>query len=200
MTDRIIAILRGVRPDEVVAIAGALVDAGITRIEVPLNSPDPFDSIAKAARELGNTADIGAGTVIRPEDVDAVHEAGGTFIVSPNCDPAVIARASAHDMPAFPGVFTPTEAFAAIAAGAAGLKFFPAELLGPAGIKAMKAVLPADMPVYAVGGAGPDNFGAFLSSGCHGFGLGSFLYKPGMTPDDVRIRADAAVAALEKEI
>lgn len=196
-TPTIIAILRGIRPDEVVDICAALIDAGITHIEVPLNSPDPLISIKTAANAFADRAQIGAGTVLTVEEVEAVHRAGGTFIVSPNCDTEVIALTRALGMASYPGVFSPTEAFSAIKAGATALKIFPAELVGPVGIKAMRAVLPKTMPVYAVGGASPENFLDYLAAGCTGFGLGSFLYKPGATPDEVRARAQKAVAACQ---
>lgn len=196
----IIAILRGITPDEIEDVCEALIDAGITRIEVPLNSPDVMVSIEKAATQFGGTAEIGAGTVLSPEDVDAVAEAGGKFIVSPDCNTTVIAHTLARGLTSYPGVFTPSEAFAAIRAGATGLKFFPAELIGPKGIKAMKAVLPPDIPVYAVGGANPDNFSEFFAVGCTGFGLGTYLYAPGRAAGDVAERAHAAVAAYDKGI
>ena len=194
----IIAILRGIRPEEAIPVCDALVEAGITLIEVPLNSPDPLASIGSAAKLFAGRAEIGAGTVLTPENVDAVADAGGSFIVSPDTNPAVIARTIARGLQSFPGVFTPTDAFAALRAGATGLKFFPAEVLGPRGIKAMKAVLPPDVPLYAVGGANPDNFSEYLAAGCAGFGLGTYLFKPGMSASDVADRARTAVAAYDK--
>lgn len=194
----IIAILRGIVPGEAVAICTALTDAGITRIEIPLNSPQPLESIRLAAKALGERAEIGAGTVLTATQVDEVKAAGGTFIVSPNCDPEVITHTRESGMGSYPGVFSPTEAFAAIKAGASGLKMFPAEVLGANGIKAMKAVLPPEMPVYAVGGAGPDNFDLYFDAGCAGFGLGSYLFKPGRDAAEVAERAKAAVAAYDK--
>jgi 2-dehydro-3-deoxyphosphogalactonate aldolase len=193
----LIAILRGITPDEAVAVCETLAKAGIAMIEVPLNSPRPIDSIRAAAAALRGRASIGAGTVLSPDEVDAVAEAGGSFIVSPDCNDAVIARTLARGLRSYPGVFTPTEAFRAIRAGAHGLKFFPAEVLGVVGIKAMKAVLPPEMPLYAVGGANPDTFADFLAAGCTGFGLGSYLYKPGATPAGIAERAKAAVAAYD---
>ncbi|WP_428924913.1 2-dehydro-3-deoxy-6-phosphogalactonate aldolase [Marinibacterium sp. SX1] len=197
----IVAILRGVRPDEVEAIAGVLVDSGITRIEVPLNSPDPLDSVARLARGYGEVALIGAGTVLSPEDVQAVRDAGGRLIVSPDCNADVIRATKAAGMLSFPGVMTPTECFAALRAGADGLKFFPGSLVGPAGLKAIRAVLPPETEVLAVGGAGPDNLAEWIAAGANGFGIGSELYAPGMGPADVAARAvdlvaryDAAVA------
>lgn len=193
----IIAILRGITPAETVDVCQALISAGITMIEVPLNSPDALTSIALASNSLGDDAAIGAGTVLSKKHVWAVSDAGGTFIVSPDTNKQVIEETVRLQMLSYPGVFTPTDAFRAIKAGATGLKFFPAEVLGAKGIKAMKAVLPADMPVYAVGGANPDNFGEYFAAGCTGFGLGTYIYKPGMTATDVAARAAAAVAAYD---
>lgn len=194
----IIAILRGITPDEAVPVCTALVEAGITLIEVPLNSPNAVDSISRAASALSDRAEIGAGTVLTPEDVRAVAGAGGTFIVSPDTNPEVIAETVRLGLKSYPGVFSPTDAFAAIRAGATGLKFFPAEVLGAKGIKAMKAVLPPTMPLYAVGGANPDNFHEFFAAGCSGFGLGTYIFKPGMAVADVAERAALAVAAYDK--
>ena len=161
-------------------------------------APEALTSIALAAQALGTRATIGAGTVLSKKQVDAVVEAGGKFIVSPDTNKLVIERTVAHGLLSFPGVFTPTEAFRAIRAGATGLKFFPAEVLGAKGIKAMKAVLPADIPLYAVGGANPDNFAEYFAAGCAGFGLGTYLYKPGMTLEESKARAQAAVAAYDR--
>jgi len=195
---RIIAILRGISPAETADVCEALVSAGITMVEVPLNSPEPMASIGLAAKQLQGRALIGAGTVLSAENVDAVAEAGGSFIVAPDCNEAVIERTLARGLRSYPGVFSPTEAFRAIGAGAHALKLFPAEVLGPVGIKAMKAVLPEDLPLYAVGGANPDTFAAYFAAGCAGFGLGTFLYKPGYTLDDIAKRAKAAVAAYDR--
>lgn len=201
MTDHrhLIAILRGVRPDEVAGVCEALITAGITMIEVPLNSPRPFESIGLAVDAFGGRAMIGAGTVLTPDEADHVADAGGSFIVSPDTNPAVIEQTRRRNMLSYPGVFTPTEAFSAIRSGATGLKFFPAEVLGPTGIRAMKAVLPSDIPLYAVGGANPDNFGAYFAAGCAGFGLGTYVFKPGMRPDEIAARARSAVAAYDGE-
>jgi 2-dehydro-3-deoxyphosphogalactonate aldolase len=196
----IIAILRGITPEESVAVCTALVDAGITLIEVPLNSPNAVDSIGRAAKALSDRAEIGAGTVLTPEDVRAVAGAGGTFIVSPDTNAEVIAETVRLGLKSYPGVFTPTDAFTAIRSGAAGLKFFPAEVLGTKGIKAMKAVLPKDMPVYAVGGANPDNFGDYFDVGCTGFGLGTYIFKPGMSVENVAERAALAVSAYDRGV
>lgn len=193
----IIAILRGITPPEALAVCEALVDAGIGMIEVPLNSPDALQSIRLAAASLGSRADIGAGTVLTKDQVDAVAEAGGNFIVSPDTSEQVIKQTLDRGMRSYPGVFTPTDAFSAIRYGAHGLKFFPAEVLGSKGIKAMKAVLPPNLPVYAVGGAAPDNFAEYFAAGCAGFGLGTYLYKPGRPAAEVAERAAAAVAAYD---
>jgi 2-dehydro-3-deoxyphosphogalactonate aldolase len=196
----LIAILRGITPPETLAVCAELIAAGITLIEVPLNSPEALKSIADAAARFPTEALIGAGTVLTPADVDAVKAAGGQFVVSPDTNPAVIARTRELGMASYPGVFSPTDAFSALRAGATGLKFFPAEVLGPKGIKAMKAVLPPAVPLYAVGGANPDNFGEYFAAGCAGFGLGTYIFKPGMTATDVATRARTAVAAYDKEI
>lgn len=192
---RLIAILRGVKPDEAAAMARALVDAGITMIEVPLNSPEPLKSIARMKEAVGSAALIGAGTVLTVGDVANVRNTGGEFVVSPNCDVDVIARTKELGMGSWPGVLTPTECFAAIRAGADGLKIFPASIIGAEGIKAMRAVLPKDIPVYAVGGVGPDDFARYAQAGCDGFGLGSGIYKPGMTAEEVRRAATTYVSA-----
>jgi 2-dehydro-3-deoxyphosphogalactonate aldolase len=193
----LIAILRGITPSETVHVCQALIAAGITMIEVPLNSPDALTSIALASNALGDDAAIGAGTVLSRKQVWAVSDAGGTFIVSPDTNKAVIEETVRLQLLSYPGVFTPTDAFRAIKAGATGLKFFPAEVLGPKGIKAMKAVLPPELPVYAVGGANPDNFGEYFAAGCTGFGLGTYLYKPGMDVAQVAEHAATAVAAYD---
>lgn len=194
----IIAILRGITPPETLEVCEALVLAGITMIEVPLNSPEALRSIEDAARMFDGRALVGAGTVLSRADVDAVADAGGRFVVSPDTNPAVIGATLERGMTSYPGVFTPSDAFTAIRSGATGLKFFPAEVLGPKGIKAMKAVLPPEMPLYAVGGANPDNFAEYFAAGCAGFGLGTYIFKPGMSAADVAYRATTAVAAYDQ--
>lgn len=197
---KLVAILRGVKPDEVVAIGEALVETGFSMIEVPLNSPDPLDSIARLSKALGDRALTGAGTVLSVEDVDRVCDAGGRLIVSPNCDADVIGRTLGHGMVSMPGVFTPTECFAAIKAGTRSIKLFPASLHGPAGVKAIKAVLPLDVELYAVGGAAADTFGDWLAAGVAGFGIGTALYKPGDNADTVRTAATRMIAAYDRAL
>lgn len=196
MTEPIIAILRGLTPAEALPVGRALLEAGIDRIEVPLNSPQPLDSIRLMATALAGQATIGAGTVLTAEQVAQVEDAGGRMIVSPNADPAVIRETRARGLESWPGVYTATECFAAIAAGATGLKLFPADQAGPGMLKALRAVLPQDLPVYAVGGAGPENFAEWLQAGAQGFGIGSALYRPGDAPETVAARARAIVTAL----
>ena len=191
----LVAILRGLKPGEAVAIGQSLFDAGIEAIEVPLNSPEPFVSIASIVAALPETALVGAGTVLTAADVDALAKAGGRLLVSPNIDAEVMARAMHHGMVTMPGVFTPTEAFLAIRLGASALKFFPASVLGAGGISAMRAVLPADTVVGAVGGVSEKDFAGYKAAGVTAFGLGSSLFKPGMSVDEVATRALAAVTA-----
>lgn len=193
----LIAILRGITPDEAIAAAEALVEAGITTIEVPLNSLDPFTSIGRMAAALGGRAQIGAGTVLTAGEVEKVAAAGGRLVVSPNADAAVIRATRGAGLESWPGVMTPTECFAAIAAGATGLKLFPAPLVGPEGLRALRAVLPPAVPVYAVGGAGPDSFAAWFAAGADGFGIGTGLYVPSRTAAEIGARARDIVAAYD---
>jgi 2-dehydro-3-deoxyphosphogalactonate aldolase len=193
----LIAILRGVRPEEVVGIGETLVDAGFSLIEVPLNSPDPLDSVARLSTALAGRAVIGAGTVLREEDVAAVQAAGGTMIVSPNTNIAVIEATASAGLVSLPGISTPSEAFAALDAGATALKLFPAEGSSPAVLKAMRAVLPSNVRVLPVGGITPENLAPWRNAGAAGFGLGSALYVPGLTADEVGIRARKFIAALQ---
>jgi 2-dehydro-3-deoxyphosphogalactonate aldolase len=193
----LVAILRGLPPTDAEAVGEALVAAGIRAIEVPLNSPDPLESIRRLAARFGNASLIGAGTVLSAADVAAVAAAGARFIVAPNSDPAVIAVARAAGLQSVPGVFTPTEAFAALAAGADALKLFPAELSSPAGLRALRAVLPSGTAILPVGGVGPEQFAAWRAAGAAGFGLGSALYRPGDSAAEVGARAAAMVAAYE---
>jgi 2-dehydro-3-deoxyphosphogalactonate aldolase len=197
MSRPLIAILRGITTAEALRVCQALIEAGIDRIEVPLNSPDPLTTIAAMVQEFGATALIGAGTVLTLQNVADVAAAGGKLIVSPNCDPEVIAASKAAGLQSWPGVMTPTECFAALKAGADGLKIFPANLIGPEGVKAMRAVLPKACPVYAVGGAGASNFGQWIKAGADGFGIGTALYTPGLTVAEVGARAREIVAAFD---
>lgn len=175
----LIAILRGIRPDEAEPIGEALIEAGWRIIEVPLNSPEPLKSIERLQARFGDRALIGAGTVLTPAQVADVAATGARVIISPNANPAVIEATAARGLISLPGVATPTEAFAAIAAGATGIKAFPAEAIPPFVIKAWKAVLPKEIPVFAVGGVTPDNMKAYVDAGASGFGIGGALYKPG---------------------
>lgn len=194
----IVAILRGVAPDDVIGVGDALFAAGIRIVEVPLNSPEPFRSIAALAKRFEGRMVVGAGTVLDVESVDRLKVSGGQISVSPDCNPPVIARAVERGMVPLPGVFTPTEAFAAVRAGARHLKLFPAEAASPKTVKAWKAVLPRDVNVYAVGGVTPANMKDWAEAGCAGFGIGSNIYKPGMNADDVGKAARDFVAAWKK--
>jgi 2-dehydro-3-deoxyphosphogalactonate aldolase len=191
----LIAILRGLDPARAVATGEALIAAGIDRIEVPLNSPDPLRSIAAMQDALGGRAQIGAGTVIAPDQVRAVAATGATFIVSPNTDPAVIGQTRDLGLGSYPGAFTASECFAALQAGATALKLFPAAQLGCDGLAALRAVLPAGTRIYAVGGVGPRDFALWRQAGVDGFGLGSALFRPGWSAAEVTAAAREAVAA-----
>jgi len=190
----IAAILRGVAPDEVDAIGDALVEAGITIIEVPLNSPNPFESIKRLAARHGAHALIGAGTVLEASDVARVTDAGGRLMVAPNFDADVVRAATAAGLAALPGVMTPSEGFAALKAGADGLKLFPAEIIPPAVFRAWRAVFPAETLLLAVGGVGVDSIAAYRAAGASGYGIGSALYKPGRSAADTGKLARALVA------
>lgn len=194
----LIAILRGVSTGEAVAVASELIESGISKIEVPLNSPDPIDTISLLQRTLGSQASFGAGTVLTVDQVEAVAATGASLIVSPNCNTDVIRASKSLGLESYPGVMTPTECFTAIEAGANGLKFFPASLIGPQGIAALKAVLPSDTRTYAVGGASPDNFADWFAVGITGFGIGSALYKPGRSLQEIREIADQIVDAYDR--
>jgi len=194
----LVAILRGLRPEETNETIAALCEAGFEAIEIPLNSPDPFHSIRIAVDSAPADTLIGAGTVLSVNDVERLAEAGGTLMVSPNVDTDVIGRATAHHMVSMPGVFTPTEALGAVRAGASGLKFFPAFVLGPAGIAAIRAVLPPDIEIGAVGGVSHQNYRDYQSVGVRTFGLGSSLYKPGMKVEEIASRAKESVAVYDQ--
>lgn len=200
MTKAIIAILRGLIPADALSVGRALIDAGIDRIEVPMNSPDPLESIRLMSTSFAGQATIGAGTVLNVADVGRVADAGGRMIVSPNTNPDVIRESVRLGLASYPGVFTATECFTAIAAGATGLKLFPAEQAGTGTLKALRAVLPPEVAVYAVGGVGPANFADWLAAGAQGFGLGTSLYRPGDTAEQVSARAIEIMAALPRQL
>jgi 2-dehydro-3-deoxyphosphogalactonate aldolase len=191
----LVAILRGVPPDRIEGVATTLFEAGIRAIEVPLNSPEPFKSIGILAKKFGDRCLCGAGTVLTPPDVDRVADAGGRLLVTPNTNPAVIARGVEKSMTVMPGFYTPSEGFAAVAAGSRYLKLFPASSGGISHLQAMLAVLPKNVPVYAVGGVGAGNMAEWKKAGAAGFGLGSDLFKPGFTDAEIAERARKCVAA-----
>jgi 2-dehydro-3-deoxyphosphogalactonate aldolase len=191
----LVAILRGLRPDEAVEIGQALVDAGFSLLEVPLNSPEPFVSIRRLAEAFGGRALVGAGTVLAASDVGRLRDAGGTLCIMPHADLTVIREAKRQGLLCVPGVATPTEAFAALDAGADGLKLFPAEMLPPAVVKSWRAVLPKGTRLYPVGGITPQAMAAYMAAGATGFGLGSALYKAGLSPGELGANASAFVSA-----
>ncbi|MEM7016629.1 MAG: 2-dehydro-3-deoxy-6-phosphogalactonate aldolase [Pseudomonadota bacterium] len=192
----LVAILRGIKPDEVIAIGEVLLETGIRIIEVPLNSPEPYQSIHRLAQQFGQNALIGAGTVTTEVELEQVAQAGGKLIVSPHTAPELIRSTKQRSLLAVPGFFTPSEAIAAIQAGADALKLFPAENAPPGILKAMRAVLPKEMPILPVGGITPGGMLGYFEAGATGFGLGSALYKPGFTPQEVRQQAEAFIAKL----
>ncbi len=192
----LIAILRGVRPDEAEAIGDALVEGGMRIIEVPLNSPDPLDSIARLSARFKGRALIGAGTVLSVDQIEPIRAAGGRLIVSPSTNPEIIAATVAAGMVSCPGYFTPSEAFAALDAGAHAVKLFPAEAASPAVVRAQRAVLPKQARLIVVGGIGPDDMAPWFAAGADGFGLGSGIYRPGQTVADTLAKARAYQAAL----
>ena len=193
----LVAILRGIKPDETQAIVGQLIESGFTAIEIPLNSPDPFRSIATAVKMAPRDVLIGAGTVLTTEAVEQLHDVGGRLMVTPNTDAEVITCARARGMVTMPGVFTATEALLAAKCGASGLKFFPASVLGASGITAIRAVLPPDLTLAAVGGVSDKNFAEYTRAGIFAFGMGSSLYKPGMTAAEIKERAKVTIEAYD---
>ena len=198
MTPDVIAILRGITPDEAVPVLELLIETGIAAIEVPLNSPEPLISIRRMVKAAGDRATIGAGTVLTADEVEAVAAVGGKIIVSPNTDARVIRATRAAGLQSWPGAMTPSECFAALEAGATGVKLYPADLIGPKGLKALRAVLPKGTRLYAVGGAGPENFADWIAAGADGFGIGTALFTPGLTLDQIGQRAQAIMAALSR--
>lgn len=197
---KLIAILRGIEPQDAVDVADALISAGITIVEVPLNSPSAFKSIELIAARFSSDALIGAGTVLDPSEVEQLAHVGGKICVSPNCNIAVIEAAKAHGMKSYPGVFTATECLSALSAGADGLKLFPAFMAGEEGLKALQAILPVNTEVYAVGGVNEQQFASWFAAGASGFGIGSALYSPGASPGTVADAAHKLVKAYDEAL
>jgi 2-dehydro-3-deoxyphosphogalactonate aldolase len=197
MTRNIIAILRGISPEEAAPVCEALLEAGLTTIEIPLNSPRPLQSIELLAKTFGSVATIGAGTVLSAQEVRDVANAGGKIVVSPSFDAEVVGATKSLKMASWPGVLTPSECFAALKAGADGLKIFPCSVVGPAGVKAVRAVLPPQTALYAVGGAGPANFAEWFKAGITGFGIGTALYQPGNSLPQLKKAAQEIVRAYD---
>ncbi len=198
MSRNIIAILRGIKPEEVEEIVSALLEQGIDKIEVPLNSPSPFESIERIINRFSGQGIFGAGTVLKEAEVDRLAQLGANMVVSPNCDPHIIQATKAAGMQSYPGVMTPSECFSALNAGADGLKIFPGELVTPKGLKAIRAVLPREALCFAVGGATPDNFAQWREAGANGFGVGSAIYKPNDSVDVITTKAKAIVKAYDE--
>jgi len=198
MSRNIIAILRGIKPEEVEEIVSALLEQGIDKIEVPLNSPSPFESIERIINRFSGQGIFGAGTVLKEAEVDHLAQLGANMVVSPNCDPHIIQATKAAGMQSYPGVMTPSECFSALNAGADGLKIFPGELVMPKGLKAIRAVLPREALCFAVGGATPDNFAQWREAGANGFGVGSAIYKPNDSVDVITTKAKAIVKAYDE--
>lgn len=200
MTRQIIAILRGIQSHEIESYAEILIDAGLSMIEVPLNSPTPFATIEKLVNFCGKNALCGAGTVLEVEQVKKLNDIGAQMVVSPNCDTEVIRATKAHHMLSYPGVMTASECFAALKAGADGLKLFPGDVVRPQGLKALRAVMPKQAEFFAVGGAGADNFTQWIKAGATGFGIGSALYQAGMPLEDFKKNLTHIIEAYDKAI
>lgn len=200
MSRNIIAILRGIKPEEVLDIVHVIVDLGITQVEVPLNSPRAFESIELIRDEFKGSIQFGAGTVTDVEQVEILSRIGVDFIVSPNFEYSVVKATKEAGILSYPGVITPTECFSALNSGADGLKFFPASLLGEANLIAIKAVLPSDIPIYMVGGVGPENFSSWFKAGASGFGIGSGIYKAGESASAVAKKAESIILSYDKSL
>lgn len=200
MSRNIIAILRGIKPEEVLDIVHVIVDSGITQVEVPLNSPRAFESIELIRDEFKGSIQFGAGTVTDVEQVEILSRIGVDFIVSPNFEYSVVKATKEAGILSYPGVITPTECFSALNSGADGLKFFPASLLGEANLIAIKAVLPSDIPIYMVGGVGPENFSSWFKAGASGFGIGSGIYKAGESPSAVAKKAESIILSYDESL